>query len=159
MPIITLVILITILFIAFQVIAIPVGIFSSISVLKAESWAALAAIVTAIVIIAVLEFIRPKIDTSPTVVPEEIQGNWYSEERQLQLGDYTYTVKSDNNTYSGTWKINDWNLYLSKESEEDEYLHIIKYKDEKDYRLLIGSENKYPDTYDYSNAFIKQQAN
>jgi len=49
---------IAVLFLAFQLIVIPVGIFSSFGFMKAERWAAIAAIIIAIILTIVLEFIR-----------------------------------------------------------------------------------------------------
>lgn len=148
-----LVVQIAVLFVAFQLIALPVGIFSSIGFMKVERWAALSAVTIAITVTLGLAILSPKVELSPSVTPQALLGTWSSENRQLQLSETTYTVQSDGVSYENKWKLTDWNLYLSKDGAPDEYLRVIKYDD--DFRLLIDAEGK-EDSYVYSNAFIKQ---
>ena len=154
MLILGLVVQIAVLFLAFQLIAIPVGAFTKFGLMKAERWAALAAIGIAVFLTAGLEILRPATDLNPSITKQELLGTWSSNDRQLQLSETTYTIQANGKSYENTWKMNDWSLYLTKDDAPDEYLRVIKYGD--DYRLLIDAQDKDPETYIYKHAFTKE---
>ena len=154
MLILGLVVQIAVLFLAFQLIVIPVGAFTSFGIMKAERWAAVAAIGVAIFLTAGLELLRPDTDLNPNITKQELLGTWSSSERQLKLSDTTYTIQTKDTSYENTWRMTDWNLYLSKEDAPEEYLRVIKYGDE--YRLLIDAKNKDPEAYIYKHSFTRE---
>jgi len=153
MLILGLVVQIAVLFLAFQLIAIPVGAFTQFGLMKAERWAALAAIGIAVVLTAGLELLRPEAELNSTVTEQQLLGTWSSNDRELELFETRYTLQSKSTSYENTWKLTDGNVYLLKDDAPSELLRVIKYGD--DYRLLIDSLHKDPDSYIYKHAFTR----
>jgi hypothetical protein len=78
-------VLTAVLFVAFQLIAIPVGMMSSIGFMKVERHAAIVALFLATSATVVLEMTKADVDLNPVVTSQELLGSWSLEDRQLQL--------------------------------------------------------------------------
>ncbi|RVU84833.1 hypothetical protein EOL70_11355 [Leucothrix sargassi] len=142
-----------ILYLVFQVITLAIGRGSLSYLIKAQGKTFFVAFITALTINVLPDLLRPKTDLNPLVSTRELIGSWKSSQRTLKLSENVYTLQSNESVIKGKWRHYDFNIYLSKPGGS-EYLRAIKYGDS--YRLLIDSENKMADMYDYNHAFIKQ---
>jgi len=122
-------VLTAVLFLGFQLIAIPVGLMSSIGFMKVERYAAIVALFLATSATVVLELTRADVDMNPVVTSQELVGDWSLENRQLQLSEKTYTLKYDDTSHTGSWKLENLDLYLSKDDGSEELLTVFKLDD------------------------------
>lgn len=61
-------------------------------------------------------------DMNPFLGPNDFVGVWWNSEDTLRLnGDHTYKLTRQGTKYEGTWKSDDWNLYLTPDLHEVEF--------------------------------------
>ena len=89
-------------------------------------------------------------DMNPAVGPDDFAGVWWNSEDTLRLnGDHTYKLTREGSKYEGTWKSDDWNLYLTPDLHEMEFFpRMVRVNGEL--RIITHAVKGDPDGWDAS---------
>jgi hypothetical protein len=109
-------------------------------------------------LIAYREINTPDIEWNPLIKDEKVViGNWRGENELLVLNtDHTFTLKVNQQEFSGRWSLDDWNLTFDYQYTATPYNYLRVIFHSNSYHLVKGTLDKDPDVWDYKNELVKQ---
>ena len=108
-------------------------------------WAGAALCALVVIVVMANSAFESALEWNPTMSDTDVVGRWVDRAQTLTLGaDKTFTYRTPEQTSSGTWRRDDWNLYLDGESNSGT-MRFVEFRGHL--RLLTRPPND-PDTWD-----------